>query len=179
MLTIIRGKTWRFGDNVDTDVITPGIYMDAPMEEMKKHVLESLNPRFPREVEPGDVIVAGKNFGCGSSRETAPDAIKALGVGAVVAESFARIFFRNAVAIGLPILPCPGVASSFEEGEEVEVDIPRAIVRNCTRNITIAGPPLSKDILDILSQGGILTVLKTLHKNSAPPSVSSPSTGGD
>ena len=169
MLAIIRGKTWRFGDNVDTDVITPGIYMDAPMEEIKKHVLEALNPRFPREVELGDVIVAGKNFGCGSSRETAPDAIKSLGVGAVIAASFARIFFRNAVAIGLPILPCPGAASSFEDGEEAEVDISLAIVRNCTRNITIVSPQLSADILDILSRGGILAMLKALHKNSSPP----------
>ena len=162
MEKVIRGRVWVFGDNVDTDVITPGVYVDAPMEEMKKHVLEALNPRFPGEVKPGDVIVAGKNFGCGSSRETAPDAIKALGIAAVIAESFARIFFRNAVVIGLPVLSCPGAAGSFQEGEEAELDISEARVRNITQNKEIPAEPFPKDILEILSQGGILVLLKAL-----------------
>jgi len=165
MIGIIRGKVWRFGDHVDTDAITPALYMDAPMEEMKRHVMESLNPNFAGQVKAGDVIVAGKNFGCGSSRQTAPDAIKALYVGAVIAESFARIFFRNAVAIGLPIFPCPGVAGLFEEAEEVELDIPKALVTNSTRNIAISGPPLPGDILDILSRGGILALLEACREN--------------
>jgi len=161
MLKIMRGKVWKFGDNVDTDVITPGIYMDAPMEEMKKHVLEAMNPRFPREVQPGDVIIAGKNFGCGSSRETAPNAIQALGVAAVVAASFGRIFFRNAIAIGLPIITCPQAAEHFQEGEEAELDIPQALVKNLTRDSTHSGEVLAGEVLDILSAGGILAWLKS------------------
>ena len=161
MLKIMRGKVWRFGDNVDTDVITPGIYMDAPMEELKKHVLEAMNPRFPREVQPGDVIIAGKNFGCGSSRETAPNAIQALGVAAVVAASFGRIFFRNAIAIGLPIITCPQAAEHFQEGEEAELDIPQALVKNLTRESTHSGEVLAGEVLDILSAGGILAWLKS------------------
>jgi 3-isopropylmalate/(R)-2-methylmalate dehydratase small subunit len=162
MEKVMRGRVWVFGDHVDTDVITPGVYVDAPMEEIKKHVLEALNSRFPKEVKAGDIIVAGKNFGCGSSRETAPDAIKALGVGAVIADSFARIFFRNSVAIGLPVLPCPGAAQSFQEGDEAELDIANCRVKNLTRNMENSGPPLSAEILDILSQGGILVLLKNL-----------------
>jgi 3-isopropylmalate/(R)-2-methylmalate dehydratase small subunit len=161
MLKIMRGKVWKFGDNVDTDVITPGIYMDAPMEEMKKHVLEAMNPRFPREVQPGDVIIAGKNFGCGSSRETAPNAIQALGVAAVVSASFGRIFFRNAIAIGLPIITCPQAAEHFQEGEEAELDIPQALVKNLTRDSTHSGEVLAGEVLDILSAGGILARLKS------------------
>jgi len=158
----IRGQVWLFGDNVDTDVITPGVYVDAPMEEMKKHVLEALNSNFPKEVKAGDIIVAGKNFGCGSSRETAPDAIKALGVGAVIAESFARIFFRNAISIGLPVLPCPGASGAFREGEEAELDVSGAKVTNLSSNKILPGQPLAKDILDILSRGGTLPLLKAM-----------------
>jgi 3-isopropylmalate/(R)-2-methylmalate dehydratase small subunit len=165
-MEIIRGRVWLFGDNVDTDVITPGVYVDAPMEEMKKHVLEALNPRFPKEVKAGDIIVAGKNFGCGSSRETAPDAIKALGIGAVVAESFARIFFRNAVSIGLPVLPCPGASRAFGEGDEAEVDIFGAQVKNLSSTKTLSGEPLAKDILDLISRGGTLALLKAMKKES-------------
>ncbi len=161
-MEMIRGRVWLFGDNVDTDVITPGVYLHAPMEEMKKHVLEALNPEFPKKVKAGDIIVAGKNFGCGSSRETAPDAIKALGVGAVIAESFARIFFRNAISIGLPVLPCPGVSRAFREDEEAELDISGAKVTNLASNQILQGQPLAKDILGILSRGGTLSLLKEM-----------------
>ena len=161
MENLIRGRVWKFGDNVDTDVITPGIYLNAPMEEMKRHVLEVLNPRFPQEVKAGDIIVGGRNFGCGSSRETAPDAIKALGIAAVIAESFGRIFFRNAVAIGLPVLPCPGAGGSFQEGDEAEVDIFQAKVRNLSTGSLLQGQPLHQDILEIISHGGMLSFLKT------------------
>ena len=164
MVSLIHGRVWLFGDNVDTDVITPGIYVDAPMEEMKKHVLEALNPRFPKEVKAGDIIMAGKNFGCGSSRETAPDVLKALGVGAVIAESFARIFFRNAISIGLPVLPCPAVSESFQEGEEAEVDVTGAKVTNLSSGRILQGRPLAKDILDIISRGGTLALLKAMSE---------------
>jgi len=162
MLTTVRGKVWKFGDNVDTDAITPSIYMDAPVEEMKKHVLETLNPRFSLDVRPGEVIVAGKNFGCGSSRETAPNAIQALGIAVVVAESFGRIFFRNAIAIGLPIIVCPKVSNIFQDGEEAALNIPQAVVKNLTRGSTLSGEILAKDILEILLAGGIIGLLKDL-----------------
>ena len=162
MLTMVRGKVWKFGDNVDTDVITSNIYMDAPMEEMKKHVLETLNPRFPLDVRPGEVIVAGKNFGCGSSRETAPNAIQALGIAVVVAESFGRIFFRNAIAIGLPIIICPRVADIFQEGEEAELNISQAVVKNLSQGSSLSGEILAKDILKILLAGGITGLLKDI-----------------
>jgi 3-isopropylmalate/(R)-2-methylmalate dehydratase small subunit len=165
-MEITRGRVWLFGDNVDTDVITPGVYVDVPMEEMKKHVLEALNPRFPKEVKAGDIIVAGKNFGCGSSRETAPDAIKALGLGAVVAESFARIFFRNAISIGLPVLACPGVSGAFREGEEAEVDVAGAKVTNLSSRKVLPGEPMAKDILEILSRGGTLSLLRAMKEES-------------
>ncbi len=158
----IRGRVWVFGDNVDTDVITPTIHLQSALEERKKHVLEGINPKFPQEVKAGDIIVAGKNFGCGSSREAAPDAIKALGVAAVVAESFARIFFRNGISIGLPVLPCPGAAGIFQEGDEAEVDIDQAKVKNMKTGAVLDGQPLHKDILDILSQGGTLSLLQKM-----------------
>lgn len=161
-MDVIKGRVWKFGDNVDTDVISPSKYMEAPMEEQVKHVMEEINPRFPREVKPGDIIVAGRNFGCGSSRETAPDLIKRLGIAAVVAESFARIFFRNSVAIGLPILVCPKVSEAFEEGDTLELDLEKATVKNTTKNITLKGEPLSPDMLKVLEKGGITPLLKEI-----------------
>ncbi|MBS7247326.1 MAG: 3-isopropylmalate dehydratase [Candidatus Jordarchaeales archaeon] len=158
----IKGTVWKFGDNIDTDLITPGKYMDLPLEELKKHVLEVVNPEFAAKVKAGDVIIAGANFGCGSSRETAPQAIKALGVGAVVAESFARIFFRNAVAIGLPVISCSKVAEAFDNGDEAEVDIEKAEIRNITKGITLKATPLSEDIKNVILKGGIIPLLKEL-----------------
>ncbi len=161
-MDVIKGKVWKFGNNIDTDVISPSKYMEAPMEEQMKHVMETINPKFPQEVKPGDIIVAGKNFGCGSSRETAPDLIKRLGVAAVVAESFARIFFRNSVAIGLPILVCPKVSEAFEEVDLLELDIEKAEVKNPNKNITLKGETLSPDMLKVLKKGGITQLLKEI-----------------
>lgn len=161
-MDVIKGRIWKFGDNVDTDVISPSKYMEAPMEEQVKHVMEAINPKFPQEVKTGDIIVAGRNFGCGSSRETAPDLIKRLGVAAVVAESFARIFFRNSVAIGLPILVCPKVSESFEEGDTLELVVEKARVKNPNKNITLEGEPLSPDMLRVLEKGGITPLLKEI-----------------
>ena len=163
---LIRGKIWKFGDNIDTDVITPTKYLSLPLEEMKNHIFEPINPRFANEVQPGDIVVGGKNFGCGSSRETAVTALKALKIGAVVAESFARIFFRNAIAQGVAILTCPQVSKHFEEGDEVELDIKKAIVTNINQDNLIQGIPLAPDMLDILEQGGILSLLKETVEGS-------------
>ncbi|MCS7173619.1 MAG: hypothetical protein N0A24_09665 [Armatimonadetes bacterium] len=127
---LLRGRVWKFGHDISTDLLAPGAYAVAPLEERKHHVLEAVRPEFAREVRPGDVVVAGRNFGCGSSRETAPEGLLALGVACVLAESFARIFFRNAVPLGLPVLPCPGVWELFEDGDEAEVVVADAWVRN-------------------------------------------------
>jgi len=154
---IIRGKVWKFGDDVDTDAISP-----SGTTEVRNHVLEVLNPRFPVEVKPGDVIVAGSNFGCGSSRETAPSLLKSLGVSAIIAESFGRIFFRNAVAIGLPIITCSNVSDSFTDGNELELDIDSAKVTNIDNGKTLDAQPLPYEMRDILYKGGIVPMLKEI-----------------
>lgn len=156
-MDIIRGKVWKFGDDVDTDAISP-----SGTTEVRKHVLEVLNPRFPVEVQPGDVIVAGSNFGCGSSRETAPSLLMSLGIAAVVAESFGRIFFRNAIAIGLPIIACTNVADSFAEGNELELDMDNARVTNVTSGKNMDAQPLPGEMREILSKGGIIPILKEI-----------------
>ena len=156
----IQGRVWVFGDNIDTDVITPGAYLDAPMEETVKHVLEAVNPDFPARFQPGDIIAAGANFGCGSSRETAPEAMKTMGVGAIIARSFARIFFRNAVALGIPVLQVERSPGCFSQGDIVRVDIEDAGVLNLTTGENIDGIPLYKDILDIIRAGGIIPLMR-------------------
>ena len=166
MASLTRGKVWKFGDNIDTDVITPSKYLTLSLEEMKDHTLEPINPRFAKEVRPGDIIVGGKNFGCGSSRETAVTTLKALKLGAVVAESFARIFFRNAIGQGLPVLTCPQASQHFQQGDEIEVDIEKATVKNINQHNLIQGVPLAQDLLDILETGGILLLLKQKVKGS-------------
>jgi 3-isopropylmalate/(R)-2-methylmalate dehydratase small subunit len=158
----MRGKVWKFGNNIDTDAITPGKYMNAPETELMKHVLEIINPRFPQEVKPGDMIVAGSNFGCGSSRESAPAALKTLGIGSIVAESFARIFFRNAIAIGLPTFICPGVSALFADGDELELDLTSARIANLTRGKILYGQLLPEQMLEVLSKGGIVPLLKEI-----------------
>ncbi len=163
----IEGRVWKFGNDINTDLISPGRFLASPIEEIKGHVLEAVNPRFAQEVRKGDVVVAGKNFGCGSSRDSAPQALKALGVAAVVAESFARIFFRNAVAVGLPVLACPSVSQSFEEGETLELDLEKAEVKNRARGTSLQGNPLPQQMLDVLNKGGIPALLKDIFGKGA------------
>jgi len=160
----IRGRVWKFGNDINTDLICPGKYLAATIDVIKEHVLEAVNPSFAKEVRKGDIVVAGKNFGCGSSRESAPQALKALGIAAVVAESFARIFFRNAVAIGLPVLVCPSVSQSLEEGETLELDLEKAQVKNLDHNVSLPGKPLPQEMLAVLGQGGITSVLKEMFR---------------
>jgi 3-isopropylmalate/(R)-2-methylmalate dehydratase small subunit len=160
-MTIIKGKVWKFGDNVNTDYMDPGFAHHAPWEEIKKVILH-IHPKFTKEAKPGDVIVAGKNWGCGSSRESAPVNLKRLGVGCVVAESFGRIYFRNSVAIAFPGIVCPMVAEAFEEGDDLELDLESALVRNITTGIKLQGEPLSPDMLAIIAKGGIIPTLKTM-----------------
>ncbi|MCS7140122.1 MAG: 3-isopropylmalate dehydratase small subunit [Candidatus Nezhaarchaeota archaeon] len=162
MNTIIKGKVWKFGDNVDTDVIIPFKYKAETLDprELAKHVMEGIDPNFAKKVRPGDLIVAGKNFGCGSSREQAPLAIKAAGIAAVIAESFARIFFRNAINIGLPAIEVKGIAEKTDEGDILEVDLSQGIVRNLTKNIVFKAVPLPAMIMEILKEGGLINYLK-------------------
>jgi 3-isopropylmalate/(R)-2-methylmalate dehydratase small subunit len=156
---IIKGKVWTFGDNVDTDQITPSQYMDLPIEEMSRHVLEPIKPDFAQKFQRGEIVVGGSNFGCGSSRETAPDALKFIGVAAVVAENFGRIFFRNSIAIGLPVLICPHISEQVKEGEEIEVNLDSAQVKILKNEKMLPGHPLNAMMLSSLKKGGIMRIL--------------------
>lgn len=156
-----QGKVWIFGDNIDTDVITPGKYIHLPLDELKTHAMKPIHPGFAGDVKPKDVIVAGKNFGCGSSREHAVTVLKSLGLGGVVAVSFARLYLRNAVAHGFPVLIVPQVDAHFEEGDEALVDMEKACITNLRQNRVLQGTPLSADMLAMIKKGGILSLLKT------------------
>lgn len=157
----IEGRVWKYGDNVNTDVILPGKYLviTDPVE-LGRHAMEGVDRGFSRRVRPGDVIVAGKNFGCGSSREHAPLALKAAGVGAVVAESLARIFYRNAINLGLPALECRGVSEFFQEGDPIAVDVLRGEVRNPSTGRSLRATPLPGFIVSILRAGGLIPYLR-------------------
>jgi 3-isopropylmalate/(R)-2-methylmalate dehydratase small subunit len=155
-----EGRVWKFGHNIDTDVITPGKLLFKPMEELAKHALEVVDPRFAKEVKPGELVLGGRNFGCGSSREHAPQVLKLLGVGAVVAESFARIFYRNCVAIGLPVLAVPGLWEVTEAGDVVAVDLSTGIAINRRTGASFQGRPLPERMLAVLAEGGIVPALK-------------------
>ena len=159
MGTIVRGKVWKFGDNINTDLMDPGFAQAGGWEVTRKYILH-IHPKFNAGVQPGDILIGGRNFGCGSSRETAPTNFKRLGIGAVVAESFGRIFFRNCIAVALPILQCPKVGELFAEGEAAEIDLERALVKNLNSGQERKGNPLSPQMLEILSQGGIVQILK-------------------
>ncbi|MDH5815770.1 MAG: 3-isopropylmalate dehydratase small subunit [Candidatus Nezhaarchaeota archaeon] len=161
-MNVIRGRVWKFGDNVDTDVIIPFKYKARTLDpkELAQHVMEGIDPDFPRKVKPGDIIVAGRNFGCGSSREQAPLAIKAAGISAVVAESFARIFFRNAINIGLPVLEVKGISRETCEGDVLEIDLAQGVVKNVTRGLTFKAIPIPDVLMEILRKGGLVNYLK-------------------
>ncbi len=154
-----EGRVWLFGHDVSTDVLSPGGFAVDPVEIRMQHCLESLNPKFPTEVAAGDVVVAGRNFGCGSSRETAPENLKALGVGCVVVESVARIFLRNAIAIGLPVLVCRGAHDAFADGDRIAVDLGTGTVTNPTTGATLSGESLPAEMREIIDAGGILALL--------------------
>ncbi len=159
MDTLIRGRVWKFGHNVDTDVMAPWSAINQPWEERRKVILH-IRPEFAEQMKPGDIIVAGRNWGCGSSRENAPENLKNLGVGAIVAESYGRIFFRNSIAIALPNIACPGVHDAFEEGDEMELDLETSVVRNLTRSTELNGRPYTSEMLNIVEKGGLIEVLK-------------------
>ena len=150
-------KVWKFGDDVNTDEIIPARYLNTTdPDELASHCMEDIDPDFVEKASPGDIIVAGSNFGCGSSREHAPIAIKGFGIRCVVAESFARIFFRNCINIGLPIAECPEAAKEAEEGDELEVDFEAGRIRNLTKNTTHDFAPFPEEIRSIIDAGGLM-----------------------
>jgi len=151
------GKVWKYGDNLDTDAIIPARYLNisAP-EELARHCMEDVDPDFAGEVRPGDIVVAGANFGCGSSREHAPLALKAAGINCVLAESFARIFFRNAVNIGLPILTCPQAVAGTKGGQRLEIELETGIIRNLGTGETFRAEPYPPFMMEIIEVGGLV-----------------------
>jgi len=153
----MEGKCWKFGDNVNTDEIIPPRYLNVTdPQALAAHCMEGVDAEFVRHAGPGDIIVAGKNFGCGSSREHAPLAIKGLGVACVVAESFARIFFRNCINIALPIAECPAAARQAREGDVLKVDFVAARITNATSGKTHGFPPFPPEIRRIIEAGGLM-----------------------
>ncbi len=164
---MIKGRAVMFGDNVNTDVILPGEYLTlTDPGELAKHVMEGLDPTFSGRVESGVIIVAGRNFGCGSSREHAPLALKHAGVRCILADSFARIFYRNSINIGLPVLECRGILGEVEEGDELEVDLETGSVKNLSKNSVFYAFRLPKFILEILSDGGLIEHLRRRLKRT-------------
>ncbi|MCM1333486.1 MAG: 3-isopropylmalate dehydratase small subunit [Bacteroides sp.] len=155
------GKVHKYGDNVDTDVIIPARYLNtADHKELASHCMEDIDKEFIHKVKPGDIITAGANFGCGSSREHAPIAIKASGVSCVIASTFARIFYRNAINIGLPIMECDEAAKDIEDGDEVEIDFDSGTITNKTKNRAYRAEPFPEFIKEIINAGGLLNSIK-------------------
>ena len=151
-----QGKAHKYGDNVDTDVIIPARYLNtAEAAELASHCMEDIDPAFAGKVQSGDILVAGRNFGCGSSREHAPLAIKASGVACVIAESFARIFYRNALNIALPILECPAAAGTIAAGDEVSVDLETGEIIDVSTGQTFAAEPFPPFMLELIAAGGL------------------------
>ena len=158
MDTSIKGRVHRFGDNINTDMINPAQYMELSMEAMVEHVLEGADPDFAKKVRPGDIIVAGKNFGSGSSRETAPVSIQGSGVALVIAEFYARIFYRNAINVGLKVLTCAAV-SEIRDGDELEVHPLSGLIKNLSTGKEYQCPPLPGHIMALVNDGGLLNHL--------------------
>ena len=156
------GRVFKYGDNVDTDVIIPARYLNSSdPKELATHCMEDIDKEFVNKVSQGDLIVATKNFGCGSSREHAPIAIKAAGVSCVIAETFARIFYRNAINIGLPIIECPQAANSIAEGDEVEVDFDSGVITNKTRGESYQGQAFPEFMQKIIAAEGLINYINS------------------
>ncbi|MBE9513620.1 MAG: 3-isopropylmalate dehydratase small subunit [Dehalococcoidia bacterium] len=162
----IRGRAHKFGANVDTDVIIPARYLNvSEPSELAKYCMEGIDPGFPTKVSPGDVIVAAANFGCGSSREHAPLAIRACGISCIIAHSFARIFFRNAINTGLPILESPEAVDETQSGDILEVDLLRGQIRNVSRGKTFVADPYPKFMMEIVNAGGLIEYTRNRLKS--------------
>ena len=162
----VKGKAIKFRNNIDTDVILPGKWLSLiDPKELAKHTMEGLDLTFPEKAKKGVIVVGGKNFGCGSSREQAPLALKYAGVQCVLAESFARIFFRNSINIGLPVIECKGISTAVNNNDEVSVDMEAGKIQNLTKNQNLQGTKLPPFIMEILTDGGLIENLrKRLNK---------------
>jgi len=158
---MIKGTAYKFGNDVDTDQIISAQYLvTTDAKELAKHCMETADPDFASKAKPGDILVAGKNFGCGSSREHAPISIKGLEIGVVIAESFARIFFRNSINIGLTIMECPQAAQEIKAGDQLEVDLDKGLVKNLTQNKTYTAAPFPEFMQNIINAGGLMNYVK-------------------
>lgn len=157
--TSLRGRAWVYGDDVNTDVIAPGKYLKLTSAELVPHVMEGIDPDFAANVRPGDIVVGGRNFGTGSSRENAPAALRAAGVNCIVAVFFARIFYRNAINVGLPVVECPE-AGRIKQGDELAVDVERGVIRNLTQTLELAATPLPPHIMELIRAGGLVPFLE-------------------
>ena len=158
----VKGRARRFGDNIDTDTITPGSLVHLPVEELKVHAFEPIRPGFARTVREGDIIVGGNNFGCGSSREQATSVVKELGIRTIACESMARIYFRNCIALGVYPIIAKGVAGLFEEGDGIEIDLEKGEIRNPASGEAASFEPLSGTPKEILDGGGIIPRIKII-----------------
>ena len=157
-----KGRVFKYGDNVDTDVIIPARYLNtSDPKELAMHCMEDIDKEFKKKVQKGDIIVANKNFGCGSSREHAPIAIKESGVSCVIASTFARIFYRNAINIGLPILECDEAVKAIDAGDELEIDFTTGIIKNVTKNQEYKGEPFPEFMQKIINCGGLVNYIKS------------------
>lgn len=157
MNNILKGKVWKYKDNVDTDVIIPARYLNtSDPEELAKHCMEDIDKTFAEEVQKGDIMVAGQNFGCGSSREHAPISIKASGISVIIAKTFARIFFRNSINIGLPILEHPTFSDECSKGDEIEVNIDEGTIKNLTTGKEYKCSKFPKEIQNLINEGGLI-----------------------
>lgn len=158
---IFNGKAIKYGDNVDTDVIIPARYLNTiDKKELASHCMEDIDKNFVNKVEPGDIMIAGNNFGCGSSREHAPIAIKESGISLVIAKSFARIFYRNSINIGLAIIECPEAAERISEGDKVEADLDKGVIYNRTTGESFETKPFPEFIQKIITNGGLVESIR-------------------
>ncbi|OGW20974.1 MAG: 3-isopropylmalate dehydratase small subunit [Nitrospirae bacterium GWC2_46_6] len=165
---LLKGNAWRFGDDIDTDAIIPARYLNtSDPEELARHVMEDADKEFPNKVKVGDMIVAGKNFGCGSSREHAPIAIKAAGMQAVIAKSFARIFYRNSFNIGLPIFESEEASEKIKEGDTLEIDADSGIIKNISTGEQYAAKPIPPFMQELIAAGGLIEWTKKKIKGVA------------
>ena len=161
---VLEGTCWKFGDNIPTDMITPTHLVFRGVGEMARHVLESANPEFPKKVMPGDIIIAGRNFGCSSGRAIAPKAILATGAAAVVAEFFSRTFYRNGYEVGLPLIEAPGIHDLVETGDRLRLDIGRGSIENLSSGKSLPGKRAPEFLLEMLAAGGLIPLLKSGSK---------------
>ncbi len=166
---IVQGRAWKLGDNVDTDQLVPGRYLSlTDPQELASHCLEDMIPRFHKLVRPGDIVVAGENFGCGSSREHAPAALKALGISCLLASSYARIFFRNCINLGLPALTSPEAVAGIQDGDEVRIDLETGEIENLTQPFHCSAPPLSPFLVELIDAGGLTAYVRARLEAGRP-----------